>query len=453
MSALRLLVAKDLRILARSPIVIALLVLYPLAVAVLVGTVLDRADARPRVAFVNEDGLPDRVELGGQAVDVRGILDDAERGVELVSLDDRAAADRALGRGDVAAAIIVPRGFQQRLRTLIVSPSLELVTGGGASRDRVIREAQGLVYRLNQALQVEFIRQNVGFLQALVRGGSVTFLGRRRDVVGLQRSSALLDEVAVALAGTSEAARLVPAVATIQDFARQATLALGAAEDSLAATAHPVLLSETRAGGREALLGSRLQAYGIAVSLVFAGLLLAAGAIALEREEGVVGRLSRGLVGPWTLVGAKIVLAGACAAALGALLALALAAASALFGGAGAPWERLPALLAPLVAAGAAVGAAGVLLGVLARDLRTASIAALAVALPFVLLGVVPQELAPAAARLSDVFPFAPAAEAFAAVLFDAAPLGDAARGCLHLAALAAIYALGARLALPRFWH
>jgi len=453
MTALRLLVCKDLRILARSPLVVALLVVYPLAVAVLVGTVLDRADSRPRVALVNEDRLPDRVQLGGQEVNVRAILDGAEGGVELVVLADRAAADQALGRGDVAAAIIVPRGFQQRLRTLIVSPSLELVTGGGASRDRVVREAEGLVYRLNQAFQVEFIRQNVGYLQALVRGGPVNFLGERYEVIGLQRSSALLDDVATALAETPEAGRLVPAVGTIQDFARQASLALGAAEDSLAATAHPVLLEEVRAGGREALLGSRLQAYGIAVSLVFAGLLLAAGAVALEREEGVVGRLSRGLVGPWTLVGAKIVLAGLCAAVLGAVLAVALAVATALLGGAGAPWERLPALLPPLLAAGAAVGAAGVLLGVLARDLRTASVAAFAVALPFVLLGVVPQELAPAAARLSDLFPFAPAAEAFAAVLFDAAPLGDAMRGCLHLAALAAVYAAGARLALPRFWH
>ena len=67
MRAIRALLAKDLRILRRSPLMVALLVVYPLALAVLVGAVIADAGARPRVAFVDLDHLPERASVGTPA--------------------------------------------------------------------------------------------------------------------------------------------------------------------------------------------------------------------------------------------------------------------------------------------------------------------------------------------------------------------------------------------------
>ncbi len=51
---MRWLFLKDLQILRRSPLVTALLVVYPVAIAVLIGFALSRGPEKPRVAFLNE---------------------------------------------------------------------------------------------------------------------------------------------------------------------------------------------------------------------------------------------------------------------------------------------------------------------------------------------------------------------------------------------------------------
>ena len=51
---MRWLLLKDLQILRRSPLVTALLVIYPVVIAVLVGFALSRGPDKPRVAFLNE---------------------------------------------------------------------------------------------------------------------------------------------------------------------------------------------------------------------------------------------------------------------------------------------------------------------------------------------------------------------------------------------------------------
>ena len=45
--------------------------------------------------------------------------------------------------------------------------------------------------------------------------------------------------------------------------------------------------------GRSYLLGAQVQSYGLAISLTFAGILLGAAVLALERDENVIGRLLR----------------------------------------------------------------------------------------------------------------------------------------------------------------
>ena len=97
----------------------------------------------------------------------------------------------------------------------------------------------------------------------------------------------------------------------------------------------------------------------------------------------------------------------------------------------------------PLAAAGAAFGALGCVVGAAARDLRAASLVGVALVTPIVLVGLVPRKVSPLAADVSELLPFAPAARAFGAALFDSAPLSTALAASAHLLLLTAV--LGAR--------
>jgi ABC-2 type transport system permease protein len=166
-----------------------------------------------------------------------------------------------------------------------------------------------------------------------------------------------------------------------------------------------------------------VQSYGIALTVTFLALLLAAGATAAERDEGTIGRLRRGLVSLDALVAAKVALA----AVVGVVLATAIAVVFGLVvttGGVkgGEPWLRLPLLLVGVLLAAAVVGAAGTLLGALARESRAASLLAVLVVLPVVFLGLVPRGAAAAAWWLSQALPFAHAVKWFSAALYDTSP-------------------------------
>ena len=185
MSRFALLLRKDLLLLARSRPLLAVLVLYPLVLSLLVGGVLGGQGARPRVAFVNEDNIPNIVHVGDRSFDFGRIVREAGQRVELVRMT-RPRARHALAHGDVVAAIVVPRGFVSDLSSLIVSPSVLLLTNRNAYEERILRETQSFVYTLNTEVQTEYIRSNSHFLDILVSGGKAEALGQTYHVLGLK---------------------------------------------------------------------------------------------------------------------------------------------------------------------------------------------------------------------------------------------------------------------------
>ena len=67
---MRWLLIKDLQILKRSPLLVTLLVVYPIVIAVLIGLALSRGPDKPRVAFVNEvPTAANVIQLGGESID------------------------------------------------------------------------------------------------------------------------------------------------------------------------------------------------------------------------------------------------------------------------------------------------------------------------------------------------------------------------------------------------
>jgi hypothetical protein len=445
MRAVGLLLGKDLRVLGRSSGLLAALVLYPLLVALIVGLVVRYAGDRPRLALVDEDGLPSVIVVGDARFDVKRVFDRAAEDVDLVRLS-LAEANRELANGDVLGIVEIPAGFQHQIRGMIQSPAVLLRTTESALATRIVEKVQALVFAVNQELQQAYIKANLTYVNLLLNGGHGSFLGNEFDVIGLQHAAEKLDVLAQSTDPTvaSEARDLA-------NFVRQAKLALANTGESLRATAHPILLKRERSGGRALLLSGQIQAYAIALTLGFIALLVSAAAIAAERDENVIGRFARGLVRLGGLVVEKVAFTGVVAGGVGFLLGV-------IFGlvveigniAGGEPWQRLPLVLLGVLLGGLAFGALGVLIGVLAREARAATLIAFLVALPILLLGLVPSSVIPSAGWVSDAFPFIHTARLLTSALANRSFAGAVARESGWLVGLGLVFALAARLSMRR---
>ena len=67
MNRIVLLLRKDVLVLRRSPLLLGILIAYPLTIALLVGLVASYGSSKPRVAFVDEDNLPARSSWAASA--------------------------------------------------------------------------------------------------------------------------------------------------------------------------------------------------------------------------------------------------------------------------------------------------------------------------------------------------------------------------------------------------
>jgi ABC-type multidrug transport system permease subunit len=408
-------------------------------IALLVGLVAGYASAKPRVALVDEDHLPAYVVVGGHRFRFQTVVDEVASQVTLVRLDAKEAA-RELADGKVVATITVPRGFLAALKTTVQSPTVVLRTGSGGLAPRVTQQMQSLVYQLNRKLQEGYISANLVFVRLLLHGGKGTFLGKQFDVLGLDRTQ-------------KELALLPPSkrVAEIQHFVQVARLGLAQTGAALKATANPIELRQPASHGRTWVLSAQVQAYGIAVTVTFLALLLAAGAAAAERDEGTIGRLRRGLVSFGQLVWAKSGLAALIGLGLGAVIALVFGIVVQVGGVTGGePWARLPLLLAGVLLSAGVVGAVGTLLGALAREARTASLLAVLIVLPVVFLGLVPRGAFALAYWVSLFLPFAHAVRWFGAALYDTSPWRTIGIETAWLVGIGAVFGVLARAGVKR---
>jgi ABC-2 type transport system permease protein len=440
MRAVSLILRKDVRTLLRTPALLLVLLAYPVMIAALLGLVAGYANAKPRVALVDEDGLPAHIVVGHHDVNVEATIKEVSRNVTLVHLDPDEAR-RELADGKIVAVLTVPPGFVATLQQMTKSPTLEVSVTRGGTSGRVRQQVQALVYTLNQKLQRAYIDANLQYVQLLLHGGDGKFLGESFNVIGLDGTKKVLDT----LPQTDRVKR-------IQRFVHDARLALAQTGDALHATAAPIQLVELPQRGRTASLSAQVQSYALGLTITFLSLVLAAGALAGERDENVLGRLARGLVPPGRLVAAKVALAGVVATVLGLGVAFAFAAVI-VIGDApgGEPWGRLPLLAAGLALTGAALGAVGSLVGALAREARTASLVAVLLVLPIVFLGLIPPEVFAAAGWVSDGLPFAHGVRLFSATLYDLHPWGAVARETAWLVGLGALFSLLARSAVRPF--
>jgi len=116
----RWLFLKDLQILRRSPLVTALLVVYPVAIAVLIGFALSRGPEKPRVAFFNQVPADQSFNLGGSEgeFDKSAAKEELCARVQCIDVSSRAEAEQKVQDGDVLGALILPPDLIDKLQSL-----------------------------------------------------------------------------------------------------------------------------------------------------------------------------------------------------------------------------------------------------------------------------------------------------------------------------------------------
>jgi ABC-type transport system involved in cytochrome c biogenesis permease component len=442
---LRNLLAKDLRILSRSPLLLALLVVYPLLVAALIGLSLSRSPDKPRIAFVNEVPAGQDFSIGGQNFDFSFTERRLREHAEPVRAQSRAAAERMVRDGDVLAALIVPSDTVQKLDSGLDPPQLEvLVNEQDPLRARVVDDAiDAAVADANRRVSRALTRTTIRYLNLLLDGGQVSVLGREFTVLGLRRIGAAVEAARNRLPRGSPERRALDQVLTFNRLAREN---FGLSTKALTSISQPIRVAKTTVEGKRVPLTTFAAAVAVAVSLMFVTVLLAAGSLALEREQNAFTRLVHGLVSRTALLAEKVTFAVVGSVPLTLLMLLAVS----IF--VPVEWDRFHLWLLAAVLGAAAFAAMGTLVGALAREVQTASLLAFTLLLPVAFLALVPEGVLNSTVYdltrvVSALFPFDPTLDAATSALYgDDAILGPLA----HLAALAVAYAAAARVAVSR---
>jgi ABC-2 family transporter protein len=448
----RWLLLKDLQILRRSPLLVALLVIYPVVIAVLLGFALSGGPDKPRVAFANL--VPpgeSEFDVGGRTLDAADYADQLFESIDPITVDTREAAIEKVRSGEALGALVLPEDATERLRATLGlgggdPPTVEVYYNAEDPVKRRFVEAtiEARLAEANAALSEAVLREAAGYIDVIVRGGEVPVpLVGAVQILGLERSRAIIDSITAELPADSPDRAALEQVAR---FARLAAENLDVSRPILASIGSPVRVEQTVVEGSRTPLDAFAVAVAVAVSLMFVTVLLAAGLLALEREEQAFGRLVRGLVSRTALLTEKVVLSALCALAVTLAMLFGLAAFV------GLDWSRVPAWLAALLGGALGFAAMGVAIGGLAREVRVASLLALLLTLPIVFLALVPSGsvdplLYDAVNVVSGLFPFKPSLRALDAAING----GELLLPIVHLLALTAGFGAIARVALRRF--
>jgi ABC-type multidrug transport system permease subunit len=455
----RWLFAKDLRILRRSPGLVALLVLYPVVLSVLIGFALSAGPDKPRVAFVSlvppEAG---KLELGNEELDLSRYEGRLFEAIDPVAVDCdgksgrecRQAAIAKVESGEAIAALVLPADFTDRLQGVQAlaaqgppAVSVYFNADDPVKAAYVENTIEAEIRDANLALTTKFTEIGLSHLDLIVEGGQVDIpVFDDVEILGLVRAEQIIERARPSV-GPREREQLD----RVTRFARLARENLDLSGPLLRAVREPIVVRQVALNGGSTSLSSFAVALATAVSLMFVTLLLAAGTLALEREENAFLRLVRGLVSRTQLLLEKTALAAGCSIAVALLMLLGLE----LF--VDLDWSRFPLWLVALGLGALAFAAMGTALGALTKEVRAASLLCVMLSLPLAFLALVPSGsvsplLYDASRAISALFPFKPTLDALDAALNDS---GELLAPLAHLTALFLAFAAIARLALRRF--
>jgi ABC-type multidrug transport system permease subunit len=448
----RWLLIKDLQILKRSPLLVALLIIYPIAIALMIGFALSSPPGKPKVAFYS--GVAPgkgKVGFGSQQINISKYANQLFQSIQPIKVNSPDEAIAKVRSGQAQAAVIVPSDIVAQIQDLITqgvgNPTVQVVLN---SRNPVEREfvAQAIstrVSQVEQAVSKQVLRVAVSDLGLVLNGGSIQILGANVSLLGLRNASSILKG---SIAAVPRGSPLRTALAQVLNFANLAIDGLGFATPVLGSIGNPLNIQTTELAGKTTPTASYAATIAIVISLMFLTLLLASGMLALERSENAYARLVRGLVSTGRLLSEKVLLSAGCAAGVTLLMAVFVS----LF--VHLEWARFPLWLVALALGGVAFGALGVVIGAVAREVSVASLMALLLSLPIAFVALVPASaisgtLSSVLSVIAFVFPFKAALQAAGNAFSGAAP--GIGWPLVHLFGLALAFGALARVAMRRF--
>jgi ABC-2 type transport system permease protein len=449
---MRWLLVKDLQILRRSPLVTALLVVYPIVLAVLIGLAISRSPEKPRIAFLNQIPRGAGLELGTGGFS----QDEARRQlcskVECVDASSRAEVEQKVKDGDVLGGLILPPDFISRLQGELSTNSSEpatvdvIVNNDDPLKAQVVDDRiRSLLTQANLLLSEKISDVAGSYEQILANGGSfeIPFINQTVHILGLRKAEQILNEVESSLPPDKRGR-----VAEVSDFARLARQNLALANSLLASVRQPIAVNKDVIAGSVPPLDTFAVAVAAAITLLFVTVLLVSGSLALEREENTFTRLTRGLVSRTGLLVEKATLGTAAALVVTLLMLAAITPFESI------SWSRIYLIVPAILLAGAASSALGLAIGAAAREVRASALLAFALALPIAFISLVPsgtvsKGLLDVIHVIAGAFPFRPALDALSGALSASGP--DLGLPFLHLALLTVGYLVLARIALRRF--
>src|SRR5450759_1862486 len=246
---MRWLLVKDLQILRRSPLLVGLLIVYPVVIALMIGFALSSPPGKPKVAFYNQVAPGQgKISLGSQHIDVAHYASQLLASVDPIRVHSRAAAVAKVRSGQALAAVIIPSDLPQQIQGLVTqgvgSPSVELILN---TKDPIERQLvdQAITTRINQVEQSvskQVLRVAVSDLQQVLSGGNVQILGRTVPLLGLRNARTIVQGTVAALPARSP---LRPALNQVVGFADLAIEGLGFASPVLGSIGTPLTVTQT----------------------------------------------------------------------------------------------------------------------------------------------------------------------------------------------------------------
>src|ERR1044072_8437417 len=188
---------KDLQILRRSKLLVALLVIYPIAIATLMGFALSSGPDKPRRAFLNH--APENrgtIRIGGEKISVSTYTDELFKAIEKVPVSNRIEALKKVRSGEALAAVVIPPDFTTKLSTGgFSSAEVEVVYNGDALKQSFVRSTIDSKLALADAALAKKVNELAGtYVDIITEGGTINVLGASFDLLGLRNADKRLDK-------------------------------------------------------------------------------------------------------------------------------------------------------------------------------------------------------------------------------------------------------------------
>jgi ABC-2 type transport system permease protein len=449
---MRWLLIKDLQLLRRSPLITALLVVYPIVLAVLIGLAISRSPEKPRVAFLNQIPRGTGLQLGAGGFSQNEARRQLCAKIECVDVSSRAEVEQKVRDGDVLGGLILPPDFISKLQGELSTNSSEpatvdvIVNNDDPLKAQIVDDRiRSLLTQANLLVSEKIAGVAGDYEQILANGGSfeIPFINQTVHILGLKKAEQVLNQVESSLPPDQRAK-----VGQVSDFARLARQNLALANSLLASVRQPIAVNKDVIAGSVPPLDTFAVAVAAAITLLFVTVLLVSGSLALEREENTFTRLTRGLVSRTGLLVEKATLGTGAALVVTLLMLVAITPFESI------SWSRIYLIVPAILLAGAATSGLGLAIGAAAREVRASALLAFALALPVAFISLVPsgtvsKGLLDVIHVIAGAFPFRPAVDALSGALSASGP--DLGLPLLHLALLTIGYLVLARLALRRF--